>query len=276
MFNIGMDADKFGKVGNVIDAVSVTINSDVHVNDLVKASNTLITGEFVLHMSSAAVSEPLKFGHMYDWGMVGNPQGRLWKHILRGRGRTRQLSFDFKASTKAVPVAPRLSAIGVKNNHIFTWKAPVMELGLPVRISPVLAQALVFEAKEVKRGASSTGTSYASDGIVFHKGTIAISKAGPAEAWGAFTNEFNSWFRSGMPEQIIKTQLAPIIDQTIRTAVAGKLKSIGGLKTKPKTFTLEPVGVDKSFAATLANSLRANYIAGAALRRGMVQDDYEV
>lgn len=273
LFNIGMETEKYGKVANVIDGVCATIKTDAHVNDLVKSANTIITAEFVNHMSRESLSHPLKFGHMYDWGQIGNPGQRLWRHVLRGRGATRQISFDFKASTKMVPVDPELAAVGVKRNHRFTWKAPVIELGKPVSISPKLAKMLVFVAKDVKRGAESSGHGFQADGRVYFNGTINIAKAGPAEAWGSFTNEFNTWFRSGIPDQLIKTHLEPRVAKTIRNAVVNKLRAISGLKTKPKTIKLEPVGIDKAFAATLAQSLHTNYVAAAATRRALVADD---
>lgn len=267
-----MESDKFGKVTNMIDTVSVTLKTDTHIDDLIKHSNTLITAEFVVHMQREALAKPSKFGHMYEWGQVGDPNGRLWRHVLRGRGASRQLSFDFKASKKAVPVAPRLAAIGVRRNHIFTWKAPVMELGKPVSISPKLAKMLVFEAKEVKRGASSSGTGYQADGRVFYNGTINISRAGSKDAWGSFTEEFNTWMRSGIPEQLIKAKIQPAVHKGIKRAVLNKL--VGLRKTNPrvKTITFEPVGIDRNFAATLAQSLRTNYIAGAASRRALTDD----
>lgn len=268
-----MDGDKFGKVANAIDAVSITLASNSNVNDLIKAANTIVTGEFILHMSREAVSKPLKFGHMYEWNEIGDPGSRLWTHQLRGRGAIRQLSFNFKASKKSVPVTPALKAVGVEQRHIFVWKSMIMELGNPVRISPKIAQALVFEEKDVKHGATTTGSGFARNGIVVHKGTINIAKAGPEQAWGSFTQEFNMWFRSGVPEQYIRQNISTVVKKTIKSAFDQKIRGIKLGKTKPKTFTLEPVGVDRSFVTTLSNSLRASYIAGAATRRILTQND---
>lgn len=272
MYNIGVDGAKFGETTNILDAVSVTLLSTVHVNDLVTAANAIVTGEFVMHMSNKALSEPAKFGHMYEWGMVGDPNGRLWKHILRGSGANRQLSFTFKASVKTVPVAPRLADLGVKRNHIFTMKASVMELGLPVSISPVIAKMLVFESKGIGAGAGN-GNGYVRDGIVFHNGPIVIAKQGNSDTWGSFTTEFGQWFRSGMPEEILNQTLYKITTGTIRSLISSKLAKLRITKAKPKTFTLTPAGVDKSFQQILTNSLRANYIGGAASRRAMMVGD---
>jgi len=273
VFSIGGDFDKIGKVTNMVDTIGVTIKTNSHINDLVTNSNAVITGEFVLHMSKEAMGSPKKFQHMYEWGHVGDPNYRLWKHILRGRGAQRQLTWDFKASTKSVPVAPALKAIGVKQNHIFTWKAPVLELGLPVHISPILAKFLVFEAKETSRRSAISGKGFEHGGIVFHDGTIAIAKQGNEQSWNAFTTAFNEWFKSGMPEMVIRTNIGAIAQKTIKRTALQKLASIASLKTKTKTFTLQPIGIDAGFQTKLANSLRANYIAGAANRRVLVADD---
>lgn len=258
MFNIGMEADKFGKVANAIDAVQVAIKSNIHVNELAKASNTILTAEFVLHMSRQSLSDPKKFAHMYEWNHIGDSNFRLWKHILRGRGGTRQLTYDFVASRQTVPVKPELKELGVKQNHIFTWKAPVLELGMPVTISPKLAKVLVFKYQER---------------IVFFKGTITIPKQGSKESWGSFGREFAQWFSSPIPETLINESLGKIAKETITNTFLSKIRSLATGKTKVKTFTLTPAGIDKDFQKKIENSLRVNYIAGAATRRVIVSDD---
>jgi len=273
MYNVTGDFDKIGKVTNTIDTVSATVKTNAHVNDLVTNANAIITGDFVLFMSREAMANPKKFGHMYEWGEIGDPHGRLWRHILRGRGRSRQLTWDFKASKKSVPVDPVLQTVGVQQNHIFTWKAPVLELGLPVRISPKLARFLVFKAKKNTRRSAVSGTGFERGGIVYYNGTIAISRQGNAQMWGAFTDTFKEWFTSSAPEMALRTSLAVIAQKTIKETFLRKLASIATTKTKVKTFTLQPIGIDASFEAKLASGLRANYIAGAATRRMVVSDD---
>lgn len=273
MFSGGGDFDKVGKITNMIDTIGVTLKSNNHINDLVKNANAVVTGEFVLHMSREATSHPKKFQHMYEWGMVGDPHGRLWKHILRGRGGMRQLTWDFKASQKIVPVSDNLRSVGVKQVHIFHWKAPVLELGLPVRISPKLARFLVFEAKQNARRSASSGVGFEVGGIVFHRGTISIDRQGSNQSWNAFTNEFTRWFTSGEPEIALRASISLISQKTIKTSILQKVASIASLKSKVKTFTLQPVGIDVGFQTKLENSLRANYIGGAAARRSLVADD---
>ena len=202
-----------------------------------------------------ALSEPKRFTHVYEWGGLGDPSARLWRHILRGRGANRQLTFEFKASKKAVPVNPRLAELGVKKIHVFHWKAPVLELGQPVHIYPKLAKMLVFEYQ---------------NRIVFWKGSINIPRQGSSDTWGSFTKEFNTWFSSGAPNAILSATMIPTFKKTVRGVVA---KNARLLTTRSKKFNLAPAGMDKSVAIQLEEALRASYIAGAAARRVLVADD---
>ncbi len=255
LFEIEMDTGAMKGGTQIIDGISMAVRSNVHINDLIKNANALITGEFVVHMSSKAISEPKKFTHMYEWGGLGDPNSRLWRHMLRGRGSNRQLTFEFKASKKAAPVNPRLAELGVKKIHVFVWKAPVLELGQPVHIYPKLAKTLVFEHN---------------DRIVFWKGSIHIPRQGNTDTWGSFTKEFNGWFMSGAPNAVLNATMIPVFKKTVRGVVAQNVRK---LTTKNKKFTLTPVGIDKSVAIQLEDSLRASYITGAATRKVMVAND---
>lgn len=269
MLNSSIETDKMVRVTEVIDGVGIAVKSNIHINELIKQSNTVITAEFVLHMSREAIANPLKFGHMYEWGGIGDPNARLWKHILRGRGAQRQLTFDFKASVKKVPVSSKLRDVGVQQNHIFTWKAPVLELGLPVSISPQLSKTktLVFESAFAPMGSQQR------NGLVFYKGTVNIPRQGNDQTWNSFTNEFRTWFSSEAPGQLIKQTMTELAQATIKKSFVEKIRTIRSTKTKVKNFTLTPVGVDKNFADTLAKSLTVNYISGAASRRVVVAED---
>lgn len=267
MIKVTVDFEKVNKSLNVVNTVSHTVKSDSHVKDLMKAANVLLTSEFIMHMSRAAVAAPKMYGHMYDWGGIGDPGARLWKHNLRGRGDVRELTFDFKASKRTVPVAPALAAVGVKRRHIFYWKAPVMELGLPVRISPVIAKMLVFEEKNVKNPSSSIGEGYARSGIVYYRGTINIDRQGSQMHWGSFTQEFLRWFGSNQPDQILRDNLESKIKNTIRTTVNAALRTPTRVSTK--TITMQPVGLDAGFQKTLDESLRKDYSKSIATRRLM-------
>ena len=254
MFKVSMETEKIGEAMNMVGSVSYTLNTNAHVNELITAMHRVLTGQFIIHMSQVAFSSPEEFKHMYEWGRVGDPNARLWKHILRGAGAARVSTFDFKASKTSVPITPEKQAVGVQRNHIFVWKAPILELGLPVRISPKIATTLVLDYPK------RTGQ------LVYTKRTIYIPKQGSEEVWGAFTNEYMRWFSSGVTTSIIKTEIEPKIHAGVKHAMALGITKLKG-KVKSKEIKITPVGIDKNFVNTLNQSLRVNYIEAARTRR---------
>lgn len=86
---------------------------------------------------------PKSLHHVYEWGQVGKPLGRLW--TIRGEYKTGTiiLSSDFKQSRTYVPIKN-----GTVRRHKFTYKAEVMETGKPVRITAKNARALFFYSKD--------------------------------------------------------------------------------------------------------------------------------
>lgn len=254
MFKITMDATKITDVTNMIHSVEFTLKTNAHINELVTATHRVLTSKFIMHMSQVAFNTPEEFKHMYEWGRTGDPNARLWKHLLRGAGATRVSTFEFKASKTTVPLTPEKRAIGVQQNHIFVWKAPVLELGLPVRISPKIATTLVMDYPK------RTGQ------LVYTKRTIYIPRQGAEQVWGAFTNEFMRWFAGGSPSQIIKSEIEPKVQAGIKKAMQLGITQMKG-KARPKTFKITPMGIDKNFVATMNNAMRVSYIEAARNRR---------
>lgn len=252
MFKVEIETDKIAQAANMVNSVAHTLQTPLHINEAITVAHRLTSAAFILHMSSEAFSSPKEFAHMYEWGRAGDPNARLWKHYLRGAGASRVATFDFKASKTAVPVSPAKQAVGVQQNHIFVWKAPVLELGLPVRIRPKLARVLVIDAKGADR-------------LIYTGKSIFIPRQGNPNVWGSFTNEFMTWFGSGAAQAVIESQLAPKVHQAVKQAVGVRSRQIGKMKTK--SFKITPVGIDNAFVNTFNNSLRTNYIAAAANRR---------
>lgn len=273
MFEIDLESGKMFAVAQMINGVAGVIDTDLHVDDVVKYANIILTAEFIVHMSKEAMAHAHELGHMYEWNRVGDPSARLWKHILRGRGRHREMTFSFKASQSTVPVSPKLRAVGVGQRHQFVWKAPVIEYGMAVQISPVIAKALVFEAKGHVGTGRSNGDAYVRDGVVFHSGTVNIQRAGSPRAWGAFTKEFEGWFGSTEPVNILNREIGSSTIKAVRREVEKKLANVRTTKQAKKQFSLTASGVDSSFNKTLQQSLTRNYAQAAANRRVLVQDD---
>jgi hypothetical protein len=138
-----------------------TLKTPVYLDDLLNYSHAKVTPQFDAAAAAYAMSTK-NLGHVYEWGTAGineggtmrldplSPGARLWHHLLRGRGSHRTIDFEFRASVVPVP-PPDPDAAGIDSNyanklsgrkHIFYWKAPMMEYGIPVVIKPKYAKAL--------------------------------------------------------------------------------------------------------------------------------------
>lgn len=274
MITISTDLDIVESVLNDVNTITHTVNTDVNINTFVRAAYDVVSGEFSKYMTEKAVSQPQRFAHMYEWNLIGDPHAQLWKTQLNGAGKSRTTSFIFLASKTAVPVAPKLRAVGVQMNHIFVWKAMVFEYGLPVQISPVLAKALVFEAKAVRNGGiSNTIATWTKGGIVYYKGTIGIGHAGNEEIMGSFTEQYREWMGSNIPAQKINEILGPPTTKTISNSFRARVKNLVQGRRKNKTFSIKPIGLSPGFEATLQTALNRNYAVAAATRRVEQNDE---
>ena len=102
---------------------------------------------------------------------------------------------------------------------------------------------------------------------MFYNGQINIQRQGNRTTWHSFTEEFQKWFNSNEPDKILNEKLAPMVQDTVKQAVDSKLKSLP--VRKPKTISIQAVGLDGEFEKTLQRSLETNYIRQAAARRTM-------
>lgn len=254
MFKVTSNLDDIGKVLSTTQSVSHAIETPAHINQLMKTANSIMTSSFIIHMSRKTLMQPARYKHMYEWRLNGDPNSKLWKHIMSGSGANRVLSFNFKASKTTVPISDIKKSVGVQNRHIFYWKAMVLELGLPVRISPKLASALVLDLKN--------------GSLVFTKNTIMISRQGNEYTWHSFTTEYLRWFEGGSASATLDSELSGKIEKWIKAGVDANIASKVG---KSKTLKFSPVGLDKEFARTLSDSLRRNYIL--AMENRMVEDE---
>lgn len=266
-FKFDSELQKFQEAGNIVNTVGATLKSDRHISTLIKAAHKLLSSEFVLHMTEASIRNPGRFTHMYEWGMVGDPNGRLWRDILKGSGSRRFAYFEFVASKKTVPVKGPLKAVGVKQRHIFVWKAMVLERGLQVNISPKLAKYLVFIDKDPNQQNMGTNTGgFKQGGLVYYKGTITLARAGNPAMWGSFTNEWEDWWSGPQPGIIIQRDLTSKTIKTIRKTVAEAVGAFAGHREKNKTFEITALKVDPMLEEKIQQSLEVEYTRAAAQR----------
>lgn len=173
---LATDIKKDSVLGPVLDSV---------VRDLDRA--------FTAHMTAIAPGQRSRFHHVYEWGAIGVPQAKLWDTSVSGRGASKSVSFLWRASKTAVPLPDPLPAPGpngqqLQGGHVFTWKAPMMEYSIPVRITPTLAEALAFPAADI-------GETPMRNDLWFSRGTVRFDAPPNSRlAAGQFTKAFIEWW----------------------------------------------------------------------------------
>ena len=101
--------------------------------------------------------------HMFEWGTIGinrkrsnkrplptSENARLWTNHMAGIGLNQTLNYTFKPSIAYVPKPTKrdtgmsIETISALRDHVFTWKAMVMETGANVTVKPVNAKMLLM------------------------------------------------------------------------------------------------------------------------------------
>lgn len=109
--------------------------------------------------------------HVYEWYQSGSPSSRLFDIEYKVSGGGLTFSSTFKQS----------SSISSGSSIPFYDKARIMEDGIPVRIKPVKAEALVFD---------NNGDQ------VFTKSPVTVKNPGGQQVVGGFKNTTDIFFNS--------------------------------------------------------------------------------
>jgi hypothetical protein len=258
------DIHKIQSLGKVINTIGVQLKKEANISSVLDAAHNVTSREFVKNMTNVAFTNPRSFGHMYEWNSTGDPNSRLWNHVLQGRGKSKTSTFRFKASKTTVPVDPALAAVGVKKRHIFYWKAPVIEYAMPVRISPKLAKVLVYLQKSTSSRGKSNFNGWTKNGIVYRRSPVYIDHAGSKSMWGSFTREYQRWFSGNEPLRAISNSISRSSEKAIKNIVSTEIKNIN--KSSAKVAKIDVMAFDPTIAKRLQNSLDKNYAAAAGNR----------
>lgn len=124
---------------------------------------------FYDYLDGLARSHPGMLHHVYEWGQVGDPFGRLYELTLDVNNTSAVINASFLESN--VP--------SQNSSEAFYDKAMIMEEGIEVTINEVNAKALFFEI----------------DGEEFFRsGPIVIANPGGAQVRGSFVAAFNEFY----------------------------------------------------------------------------------
>jgi len=169
---------------NVLSSIQEIQKPSV-LNEIAKGVFSITSERFLLGVDSYARSNPKKMHHVYEWGQIGNPSGRLFV-IERGAIVSGNLSINsrFLPSKLPVPINPELLTPGktgktVTRRSIFRDKATVMEQGL----------AVSFTAQRVLAFAGSNGLVFIAPGK-----TINILDPGGKQVKNAFAEYMLEWY----------------------------------------------------------------------------------
>lgn len=101
-----------------------------------------IEKDFGAYIDSQARVKPKSLHHVYEWRLLGSPEGRLFKlKPLSSEGLSLKIDSEFLMSKTLVPYKKRKGS----KRYKFENKAEVMESGMPVVIRPKASKRLVFE-----------------------------------------------------------------------------------------------------------------------------------
>jgi hypothetical protein len=144
-----------------------------------KIADTSIVA-FYEYMDGIARSHPGMFHHVYEWGQVGDPFGRLFELNRVLARNSARIDADFLASQSTSP----------NGTEPFYDKAQIMEEGSPVIVKEKDASVLFFEIE---------GEEF------FRHGPIYIANPGGSATRGSFLNAYNEFYQFYFTNFYLKT-----------------------------------------------------------------------
>jgi hypothetical protein len=202
------------KVDQIAYVASPTAKTEIG-----KAVFSITAKKFIRDLSAAAISDPKKFHHIYEWNRVGDPSQKLFiikrASVQYGNIRVEMVS---RPSRTPVPIPQALSQPGptgkfVKAQSIFRNKMDVMEAGEPVVFTA--QRTLVFTVDKENLVFVSPGT------------VINIMHPGGAATKGSFHEFAQSWYSMKAPIAIAESNLV----KEIGNRVAEEVNKKGSTKT---------------------------------------------
>jgi hypothetical protein len=180
LLKVKFQTDKFNKeMNSILNYASGFLDgAQAGKKELMQTIGEKTTEYLDAFIDSNARINPEMLHHVYEWYENGSPNARLFdlQYSTHGGGLTFSSTF-------------RQSSSVAKGSHTpFYDKARIMELGVPVVIKPVTAQALRFE-----------------DGgqEVFVKGSVTVESPGGASTQGGFQEVVDSFFRNYFSQSVL-------------------------------------------------------------------------
>lgn len=246
--SLEMDAEGGYAAAGFITGMTTEISTNRYIGNVLKYAHGEMAKAFDTETDMKAISAPRFLHHVYEWRMIGLPEGRLWRHQLRGQGSTREATFAWKAS-KAPILTPQerqsdplgtndpisevdlseLPRLG-KRNYVFYWKAPMMEYNLAARVRPRYARRLFIPTWSVPDKMYRFGMETMQD---FRYANPQDSSGGPGTV-GMFTAQWTQWWNTVAPK-MWDMEVQRTIERDLGI-VGNEIGKVG--RTRKKTFGL--------------------------------------
>lgn len=235
-------------VMGAMDGVGGAVRTKGYIESVSRSAHRLLSLRFNEYMHAVAKSNPKAYHHVYEWDMTGTPGAQLWKNELKGRGSQRTKTFSFtpsKTKVPAPPVGPGPTGKQVQSEHIFAAKAPIMEYGIPVKITGDILFIYLGERSE-------SGEEY-----TFTSNPVIIDKPG-GPVMGNFTNAWLGW-HGLLASQVLEKEFFPRYENHVEGVMtkAGSLARSQRIGTRAKTKSFK-IDFDASSARAKQEMLIKN------------------
>jgi hypothetical protein len=274
---MGVDTTEASALVGFLQTLSTQIKTTRHIGPVLKYTHAIMSEEFTQHMAMIAPAQAARFHHVYEWGMVGNPVGKLWSDKLVGNGNNRIATFQWRASKKVVPVREDFQEVGVKAIHVFVWKAPIMESGASVTITPKRGKFLVYFTGPTDPEYKYPGPND-EDAQVITENPIRVNP-GSEMTTGAFTKEYVSWWAGSGGQTTFENRIRRVLEEDLgkmpieetTRAFRRPRNKVFGMKAVADAEAAQRAGAAAARKYLQARS--ANYIAQARARERLIYGD---
>lgn len=267
---IGFNADvsEGAALAGFLKQLSIKIGTTRHIGPVLKYAHGMMSDEFTQYMSVVSVAQPSRFHHVYEWGQIGDPTAKLWDDRLIGGGNNRTATFTWKASRQVVPVRDDFREKGVKQIHVFVWKAPIMEYGKNITITPKRGKFLAYFT-----GPTIPDTKYK---MQITQNPIKVTDPGGALTKGSFTAEYVSWWSGTGAQGVFENRVRRVLEEDLGRM---PIESVTRQFRKPnaKIITMQTIAspeaaerAGKAAADRYLNSRSRNYIEAAKARERII------
>lgn len=236
MIKIIVNDSEIQETLGAIQGMTATIKTSQFTGPMLKRIHSDLAAEFDEVADTVAAATPANFHHVYEWRMIGVPQGRLWKHRLVGHGNNRVADFQWKASRAPIltpqerasnPNDPMslISDEDIKRlsnrKYVFHWKAPVMEYNLRVNI---IAKNSPKKLLFIPTWSSN------SKGKNFRFAPSAnVTVPGGGDTTGMFSGLWATWWQGQAPQAFdrrVKKEIEKDISESILSSIRRRKKTV--------------------------------------------------